>query len=329
MGVAFVILNWNKPEITIRAVNSILEHENVSLRGDSIIVVDNNSDDEKKKELVLFFRKNNWLVIDEEEIPKMRLSKPLNVLVLNKENYGYAKGNNVGLKLAKRMGYKYAVIMNNDVILKEPVIDKLLPILEENDEVAVVGPRVIGPNGEDQGPYTKPSLYDLFFLPLLYPLLYLPNKIYQSWKKKITNMMINKEISINGFFTAYYVQGSFMLVDIGIIEKVGWFDETTFLYAEEAILSEKLSQLGYKIAYMPLVSVYHEHSVSIKTLGKRRYLEQLKSILYYLKKYRNYGVIRLWLVKVGFLYSVFVLQPTIKRIKSFLRRLMNGFIKRR
>jgi len=330
VGVAFIILNWNKPDITIRAINSIMEHENVALRGDSIIVVDNNSDYDKKEELILFFRKNGWLVIGEEEIPEINFTKPSKVLVLNKGNYGYAKGNNIGLKLAKRIGYKYAVIMNNDVVIKEPVVDKLLPILKENEKIAVVGPRVIGPDGKNQGPSVKPEgLYYFFFLPLFYPFLYLPNKIYQLWKKKTLIRMINEEVSRNGFFITYWVMGCFMLVDIDVLESVGWFDETTFLYVEEAILSEKLSQVGYKMAYVPLVSVYHEHEVSTVTLGKKRYLVHLKSILYYFKKYRNYGVIRLWLIKVGFLYNVFILQPVLMRVKSLLRKLKNNLIQRR
>lgn len=317
LKVAFVILNWNRPEITIRAINSILEHERSILNNINVIVVDNGSIQEIREQLIEFFQSKGWRIISEYDALKGNLTEPSNVLILNNENYGYAKGNNIGLKCAKKMGFKYAVVMNNDVILKEPVIDKLLPIMAKDSRIAVLGPRIIGPNGKDQGPYERPGLYNYFLFPFFFPILY-PIRKLRSWMKR---KKLQEKVSKDGFAVVYRVVGCFMLVDLEKLEQVGWFDENTFLYMEELILAEKLSSVGYKMAYTSLVSVHHEHEVSTRTFGLKKFLIGLESSLYYFKVYRKFGPIRLFLIKVGVLYRTFILVPVFEFIKNNLRKI--------
>lgn len=173
--VAFVVLNWNNSELTLKAMHYIVSHELPSLPGSKLIVVDNGSDPEEKQKLVEYFIDKKKLIINEDiennNYESMNLDQ---ILVLNKRNYGYAKGNNIGLKLARKLGFKYAVIMNNDVKLKEPVTKTLLCVLQRTSDIkaAVVGPKVITINGKQQGPYMRPGIYSEFFLPIFAPILY-------------------------------------------------------------------------------------------------------------------------------------------------------------
>lgn len=138
MRVAFVILNWNQFEITKRAIESILRYENS--KENTFVVVDNGSNEEIRVKLVEYFRENKWNIFYEEEIDTLGNYSNLPTLILNSHNYGYAKGNNIGLKYVKRVGFRYAIVMNNDVILTEKVSSVLMDVLEKNPKGAVVGP---------------------------------------------------------------------------------------------------------------------------------------------------------------------------------------------
>ncbi len=308
----FVILNWNKASMTINAIRNIQNTEGKEI---PIMVVDNNSNKGEREKLIDFFKENNWSIIDEDENLEVRTR---NILVLAKENYGYAKGNNIGLRLAKKLGYKWAVITNNDVLFEQPIMAKLFDLAQSDNRIAVIGPRIIGPNSNRQGPFVKPGVHTYFLLPVFYPVLY-PFL-------KVGTIIRTKMISRKQIYYPYRLMGCLMLVNLEAMEKAGWFDEGTFLYAEEPILSERLFKKGYKVAYVDSLYVKHMHGVTTSELGSKKELLRLNSDLYYFKKYRKYGPFRLFLVKVGFLYSLFVLTPVLiwikKNIKVFFKRFL-------
>lgn len=59
-------------------------------------------------------------------------------LIANKENLGYAAGNNKGIESAKG---EFTLIMNNDVLLTDRSVESLIRVLEDDDNCALVGPR--------------------------------------------------------------------------------------------------------------------------------------------------------------------------------------------
>ena len=314
--VPVIILNWNRSDLTISLVKNISNVENeVALR---FIVVDNASSSEHRNTLIEFANINDWSIATETELQDSCLKTNQHILLLLDKNYGYAKGNNFGLKLARKLGYKCALISNNDVVVEKPVLKRLILAFNELESIAVVGPRIYGPNGERQGPYSKPNLYHYFFYPVFIPILW-------PMKKLVKKILSKKSISKKDEGTTRYcyrLTGCFMLMDLDVIEKVGWFDENTFLYAEEDILAEKLERVGYKMAYVDSVYIKHMHGQSTQNLGnKSRLLHQLNANLYYFRRYRGYGPIKLALVKAGFIYSNFFLYPLISKIRGFIKKL--------
>jgi len=276
------------------------------------IVVDNGSTNEHRNMLIDFANTNNWLTVAEAEFQDCCLKTNQHILLLLDNNYGYAKGNNFGLKLARKLGYKYALVSNNDVVIEKPVLSVLMSAFNELENVAVVGPRVYDPNRKRQGPYSKPNLYQNFFYPVFIPVL---------WPIKKLIIKIISRIRDGKTRYCYSLIGCFLLMDLDVIEKVGWFDENTFLYAEEIILAEKLEKVGYKMAYVDSVYIKHMHGQSTQKLGNtNRSLQGLNANLYYFRRYRGYGTIRLGLVKAGFVYFHFFLQPLVSKITGFIKK---------
>ena len=308
MSVAFVILNWNRAQMTIQAAKSVESNE----VGDfAIVVVDNGSEIDERRKLVEFAQENGWQIISEDD---QRGEVRKRILLLAKNNYGYAKGNNIGLKLAKSMGFSWAIVMNNDVILEKPVLSILLELANSDPQIAIIGPKIVGIDGKKQGPFKKPTLYDRLFYPLFYPIFYPLRRIAVHLKaKRSTSKACGKVLY------PYRIMGCFFLLNLNAMEKVGWFDENTFLYGEELILSEKFLSSGYKIAYTEEVYVKHMHEATTSQLGEKRVFMQLQSELYYFQKYRGYGKVRLILVKFGFFYSYYVLVPVLEFFKKLLK----------
>ncbi len=303
--IALVVLNWNRSDLTISFLHNILEVEDTDKL--LTILVDNGSEASEKQKLLESVKSiGKFAVLGENDINTYRRSDDgiKNILLLLDQNYGYSKGNNFGLKLAFRLGYKYAVISNNDVILEIPVVDQLLQCIEMSENAAVIGPKILGIHNEQQGPYERLTLYHYFFYPVFFPLSWPVDKI----RRVVMHGEYSETKGCGRIKYPYRVMGSFMLVDLEVMEKMGWFDENTFLYAEEPILAEKLLKHGYRMAYTDSVYVRHMHGSSTSKM-KRKVTTSiaLESELYYLKKYRNYGKVRLFLAKVGFLYKNMVL----------------------
>jgi len=308
-NVGFVILNWNQAEQTIQTIKSIKQFE-----GDiRVIVVDNGSSWENVKLLQEFAEANGWSVVTQENSSvKIPEDRPLefDVLLLLLKNWGYAKGNNEGIRFLLRHGYQFSVICNNDILMEEPVIEKLLKFFAEIPELAVVGPKVIGPTGTPQGPFEKPGMIQQFWLPLFYPILYLPVKISRLFREAY-----NARDSLR---FPYRLMGCFMVVDNNKLKEIDFFDENTFLYAEEPILSEKLIKKGYKTAYYNGVRIRHLHGFSTKKFGNlKRFQLNLSSDLYYFSKYRNFSKTRLFLIKFARYIHFFCWAPVIRLIKIF------------
>lgn len=311
---AVIILNWNNAFLTIECVNSWLKHNNGSI---DIFIIDNGSNIEEKAILLSYVENINGNIIYEDMLNNVDLIIEKNIglsitIVLLKQNYGYAKGNNFGLELALQKGYEFSIICNNDIILPDEFnLNSLIKCMSQDDRIALVGPKVINKNdGSIQEPfYNKPnilypSLYQLFY-PIAYP-------IYKSYK------LINNHQFSNQKYV-YSVSGCFMLLNNKFLSIVGLLDETTFLYGEEYILGEKISKEKLKAYYYPHSWVIHAHAVSTRNLFKKEFhraKEELKSIRYYYEEYRQYNkasLILIWLCQMVFSIVYFPLINLLKR----------------
>ncbi len=217
-----VILNWNNADMTIKLLNNIRDvGENCD-----VIVVDNNSSVEERDALQKYFCREGYPCYSEGEIDHIS-ERQDNLLLLLNDNYGYAKGNNFGLRLASRLKYEYAVISNNDIEIVSPIIDNLKGVLESHRNVAVVGPRVCAP-GKNNGPFDKLGMRLMFWRPAFYPFHWLTFHISRLFRLNQPGL---KEIEEEELSFPYCVSGSFMMARISALEEVDYFDENTFLYS--------------------------------------------------------------------------------------------------
>ena len=278
--VAVLILNYNSYSLCENAVDKLLILSKM-LR---ILIVDNASTDDSYKIL-----NEKYKCIENVQ------------LVKTEQNLGYANGNNFGIRYI-RQSYeevKYVVVMNPDIIVNQlDTITVLCEFLEKNSEYAVVSCQAIY-NQEWRGLYDDGWKY--------------PSRKYLYWSgtflgklftRDVNEHYSSKDLIDNTLVTNVdVVPGCFFVARLEDIEKVDYFDERTFLYFEENILSKKLSTINKKEAILLSQFFYHNHQIKDASLidYKKRLFDRKcfhDSKMIYINYYSSLSGITLQLCKL-------------------------------
>ncbi|MFY7812009.1 MAG: glycosyltransferase, partial [Flavobacterium sp.] len=122
MQLSVIILNYKVPFFLKLCLDSVFSA--IECIDAEVIVVDNNSEDESC-EMV------------KKDFPKA-------ILIENKENFGFPKGNNMGVSIAKG---KYICILNPDTVVGENTFLSLLNYIETLDDFGILGCKLIDGSG--------------------------------------------------------------------------------------------------------------------------------------------------------------------------------------
>jgi GT2 family glycosyltransferase len=201
-----------------------------------VIVVDNNSSD-------------NSCQMVKELFPDV-------ILIQNNENYGFSKGNNIGVKKAKG---EFICILNPDTVVPEDSFTNLLNFVDGKDKLGIVGCKLIDGSGK--------------FLP--------------ESKRNVPTAVVSLQKMIGNSKTYYanhlkedeagevdILAGAFMFLKKDLYEEIKGFDEDYFMYGEDIDFSFQALKLGYKNYYYPNITVLHfkgESTLKDKLYAKRFY----------------------------------------------------------
>ena len=264
---SIILLNYNAWEDILNEIE--IAHNTLGINYNDIIVIDNKSTDDS----VLHLQNKEFVFIE------------------SNKNYGYAKGNNIGLRYSYDKGYKYSLILNSDIVIGDKeLLNKLKKVLKNDDLIATVNPDIYSPNEYLYNRDAKrPTFFDLT----------LGMHRYKAVGRKID--------IIDDYGYVYRPQGCCMLVDLKKMNDVDYFDENTFLYNEEIILAERLLKKGYRCACCVNAKVIHNNSVTIKKSFTKNDLIKIKQtgFKYYLIKYRKFN---LAMIKICMFFNYLKLQ---------------------
>lgn len=177
-----------------------------------------------------------------------------NVVVLQSgTNLGYAKGNNFGLYyLDKHVKPKYVAILNNDIILKNNILEVLAQCYEELYEPAIISPVQISSAGKELPPYRINS-----FLDDCLNLFYIFKLFHKRNALKFTDNTGQQAMKLE------MIPGSFMFASFERFKAMGFFYSNTFLFVEERFIAVAARQKGWN-NYIILNETYvHAHSKTI------------------------------------------------------------------
>lgn len=287
-----ILLNYNSNDDLYLAVADLLDQV---FQNHTIIIVDNNSTVSSVSEL------KQWQInhhpsaltgsVDEvNQVLAEDVSGATKIIfVYNDKNAGYSAGNNIGIRIADKIGAEAVLIVNPDMRIKNKAyLSELVSVANKDDKSAIVASRIKGIDGENQ----SPMVADDFWREFLWP-KQLFTKIFKQ-PKFIESIISEEPIYVSK------VMGCCMLIKMDFLRKIGFMDEATFLYSEEAILSAQTEQYGKKIKFIPTLLANHVHKKENKDNSSSRMLMMIKSRLYYIMKYSAYNQIEKGLLFVSY-----------------------------
>ena len=243
----YVILHYQSIEITKKCVDKLLMFS----KNNPIIIVDNCSPNGSGKQLEKMY------------------SKCINItVIINEENQGFAKGNNLGYQYIKRKySLNYVVVMNNDIMIEDNDFAVIIEQFMEKNEVDVCGPDMVTLKGNHQNPlqlkpYTSKYLQrrvraDKIKVLLLRTRLFW--KLYENYKKTNKIPIRTKQPTVFDCI----LHGSCIIYGPEYIKREqNAFLPITYMYNEEAILYDYLVHKGYKTGYCSDVTILHMEGVS-------------------------------------------------------------------
>lgn len=215
------------------------------------------------------------------------------------ENGGYAKGNNYGLRFAKKYNPDYVCIINNDVKFSIKDIEELELRYNNLENVGLIAPVQKIPTGENADFYklSEPSFADdvISYLPYLDKLPMFRHAYYENTTTKNV-----QQVDV--------IPGAFIFTSYKLLESYDFMDEQTFLFCEERFLAKKLKNNGFK-NYILLDRYYiHEHSTTINS--EASIINQIFMILdgriKYTYQYRKHPIIKSAILKLMCYFLVFL-----------------------
>ena len=162
--VAIIILNWNGWKDTIECLESLYQ---INYNNFDVIVIDNDSHDESLEKIrnyasgkiyvksdffeynsntkpikILEYTKRDSEHINDEinffKLPSNRL-----ILIKNDANYGFAEGNNIGIRYAvNNLSSDYILLLNNDTVVDKDFLKEMVNIGESSTNIGIIGPKI-------------------------------------------------------------------------------------------------------------------------------------------------------------------------------------------
>lgn len=222
-SVYIILLNWNGWKDTLECLESLKSTDYLNYR---IVLVDNGSNNTSPQKIQEWIDKNSF----KQYIHFFRLE----------HNFGFAAGNNVGIKYALQKNADYVLLLNNDTIVTEDFLSRLVETAKNNPKVGVVGCQI------RHFPQKDKIWFNGGFIN---PLVGFCGHIRD-------NFIGERDVD--------FVTGCCMLIPSNVLKQTGDFDERFFLISEDTDLCWRIKNKGYKLVVNSQSVIYHKIS---QTLG--------------------------------------------------------------
>lgn len=277
--VFIIILNWNGLRDTIECLDSLRKIDYTNFE---VIVVDNASCDNCTIEITKLF--------------------PEVILIQNRENLGFAEGNNVGIRYALKNGAAYILLLNNDTIVDSEILKTFVEAASVYPDAGVFGAKIYYYNE--------------------------PNKIWFAGGKWNTRKMcfahtgqgeLENSKKYNDIEEVDYVCGCCLFFSEEVAQKVGLLEPKFYLTYEETDWCYRARKAGFKALFVPNARLWHKVSASIvkdsplfayfmvrnRLLWAKRNLPFLQKWFVYLTTFREFFPCAFDSNKFSFIYRLY------------------------
>jgi hypothetical protein len=191
---------------------------------------------------------------------------------------------------------RYVYVLNEDTTAADWGFQRITEYLDAQPRVAVLGPRLVYPDGSLQDSAWR------FPTPLVSAM-----GLATLGKLGVTQSRGGSVRPVD------WVMGAAIVLRREALEEVGLFDEDFFLYSEEVDLQARLQQGGWEVHYFPELTVVHHESQFSADIPERRINEMWRSRHRYWRKHHSGVGARVAALATGAQYAVRALLAPVAR----------------
>lgn len=182
-----------------------------------VVVVDNTPGDADEKYIHTHF-------------PEIHIIKP-------KENLGFGRANNLGMRYALDNGCDFVFLLNQDAWIKSDTLEKLVVVASKNTEFGILSPMHLRPD--------EKSLY-----------IQIEDGSTDHGNTLLADCYFQ---NLRDVYPFTYINAAAWLITRNVLETVGGFDPIFFLYGEDDNYLQRLSYHARKVGLVPRAQIIHDH----------------------------------------------------------------------
>jgi GT2 family glycosyltransferase len=255
IDVSVVIVTWNGWNFTRQCLESL-----ATCQGESrmeIIVVDNASSDGTPG-------------LIRQQFPNVHL-------IENTTNEGFSRANNTGIRLCNG---EYICLINSDVKVLPYCLARAVDCMEQNRAIGILGPRMLGPNGETRRSCMRfPSLWSRFCRAVALDRLFTHSRLCGGF--------LMRDFEHDRLLDVEVLNGWFWVVRKEALEQVGPLDNRFFIYGEDIDWCYRFKKVGWRVVFYPQAESTHYGGGSSSKAPIRFYLEKQKADAQYWLKHHS------------------------------------------
>jgi GT2 family glycosyltransferase len=255
MRYTVIIINHSHGDMAKRAVESLIKNDQID--PGHIVLIDNNGD----------LDVNNWISAE----------YPSATLIKNNIRKGFAENANLGISHSNS---EYVILVNPDIYIQYSCTSQLLSYMDRNQDVGIVGPKLLNEDGSLQPSCRRYSTVATTFMrSLRLDLMFKKNYTVSRYLMEDYDHQEEKDVD--------WLTGAFMVIRRKAAIEIGYLDsQQFFMYAEDQDYCARMWMKNWRVVYFPDVSVNHLYLRQGVTnpMSINAYY-QLKSTYRLLKKY--------------------------------------------
>ena len=274
MQLSVIILNYNVRYFLEQCVLSV--QEAIDTLEAEIIVIDNNSTD-------------GSCLMMQQRFPTVKL-------IQNKENFGFPKGNNIGVSEAQG---KYICILNPDTVVAEDTFIKILAFAEKQTNLGILGCKLI----DGTGSFLPESKRGIPTPWVAFTKVFGLYKVFPKWK--LFNQYYAQHVNENETGKVEILVGAFMFMQRDLYRELDGFDEDCFMYADDIDLSYRALQKQKSNYYFHETTVLHYKGES--TIKDEKYMNRFQEAMnFFYQKHFKKSWFFTFFIKTGIVVFSFI-----------------------
>lgn len=278
--------------------NCLKSLEACNYKNKTIFFVDNGSNDGSGDKIALEFPEINY--------------------IKNEKNEGFTGANNKALNIILKQSFDYVLLLNNDTEVEPDFLSLLAASMESDKNLAATQPLILDfPNKNTI--WNAGGSFNTFF---------------GLSKTRYKGLIYKPKLKIETF--TEWISGCCILVNIGVVKKVGLLDNRFFAYFEDVDWSIRMTNQGYKLGVVPKSIIYHHTSGSTKknntsnegNLSPYAHYLNVRNHIYLIKKHTSFfNNIGSWIyqfLKITSYSIYFIFRGRFGKFKMVWRGVLDG-----